>query len=293
MDGFFFSIFLAVCIAAAIVIRFLCTRINCRGREVSQDDEIIISRGTTPVIVASQTSRQQQQQMQQLSRAITDSPLVTRNGEVFTIYTFSTPSTPEVERSSRTPPPPKYSSLADSPPKYEDLFPLTDICTSCKSNISLPEEYTLPVIALQHQHLLQPPYDPHLPAFASIAAATIKVSSDLSPEPTPSPSPTTTPSGPLVPHDSVHATGPSHSPVHSPVHSPAHSPVHSPSHSPAHSTSHSPAHSPSLTHRTIPTANTSTFDSTQTSSDITPTTWVMPPDERPSVSTFPVTRDGQ
>lgn len=276
MDGFFLSIFLAVCIAAAIVIRFVCYRLSCMRRRLPQDDQIIISSGATPVIVPSQSSRQQQQQQQQqgpqLSLGITDSPLLSRHGDVFTIYTFAVPSTPELERPSRTPPPPKYSTISDSPPKYEDLFPLPEVCNNCKPSIPLPETFSLPSIGLQS------PYGP--PAFASIAAATIKLGG-TSPE-------------------SPQSTSPNQSNTQSPslTHNPSLNQSPSPTHSPILTQSPSPtqSESPPHTHNPTPvtdTGSSSTLSSTPSCTHLVSNTEVLSVEEPALDSTLVVPRDNQ
>ena len=150
MDGFFLSVFLAVCMVAAVVIRFICNKYclyKC-GKKMDRtgpDGAIILPVTTArPTIIPANRDRSRRHinMANTTVLQIPDEHLVSddihspvSDNTVFTIYTFPQQGSPELLRplstaeriqraNARIPDPPKYSSLPeDLPPKYEELFP--------------------------------------------------------------------------------------------------------------------------------------------------------------------------
>ncbi|KAG7160038.1 proline-rich receptor-like protein kinase PERK2 isoform X2 [Homarus americanus] len=284
MDGFFLSMFLAVCIVAAVVIRFVCYRLACARQLLTRDDQSMLPRNTTPVIMPAHASRQQR--TPQLPHNITDSPLVTRGSEVFTIYTFSQQSTPEQERARRITPPPKYSMLSDVPPKYEDLFPLPN-CTPCKVDNCLSPAS---LHHLQHSSSAPPSYASYTtkpPALTSPSDSSCPVPTTSNTPTTCSadtsiPIPSTNPDNVITPDDSTSSPDSSH---------PAYT-TDTISHTPTTSQTDTTGPLPSTSSTTSP-ANTYTSSGTQTSLSLypPPVIRVEPADDLPPHSTILVPED--
>ncbi|XP_071514018.1 uncharacterized protein [Panulirus ornatus] len=275
MDGFFLSIFLAVCVLVAVLMRCICYRSSCIRRLLSNSDDDILPRHTAPIITPSR-SQQQQQHSPQLSDDVTDSPIIPHNRAVFTIYTFQQQPSPLLQRSPHLADPPKYSSLpADAPPKYEDLFPMVEMCNSCKGHMSLP---TVPLQDLQQP--LQTPVSStstasttcsaHSPC-SSLTTSSTHTSSTTSPannsssatSPANNSSSTTSPihtsSNPTTVTDLVVSPADTSSSVITTSSSPITSPVHTP----ASVHTSDPSHSTSSTSSTHPlaTVHTPTYHS--------------------------------
>lgn len=148
MDGFFLAVFLAVCILVAVVLRCLCYRCclqSCSDKFRHPNEDDILPRHSTPSITPAcrphRNHHQQQQQQLDHSPQIANRPRgipqIPPTGTVFTIYTFPQQQSPELLR-PRSTGPPKYSNIpADSPPKYEDLFPITSKPTTPATDIEM------------------------------------------------------------------------------------------------------------------------------------------------------------